>query len=173
MGRIIVGVDDSPAAGRALRWALCEAALRRTPVTVVATWDIPAPRFNVFRPPAYDQLSDEVRTEREAVTARLVAAARSLEPTTADVVVDVLVTEGFPAEVLIQESHDADLLVVGARGVQGLRRAVLGSTSGAVLAATTCPVVVLHAGPTERGLLEEATLAHDISLLEKAPATAR
>jgi hypothetical protein len=34
-------------------------------------------------------------------------------------------------------------------------------------------VVVLHAGPTERGLLEEATLAQDISLLEKAPATAR
>jgi nucleotide-binding universal stress UspA family protein len=42
MARIVVGIDDSPAATAALRWALEEARLRRATLEIVHTWVFPA-----------------------------------------------------------------------------------------------------------------------------------
>jgi nucleotide-binding universal stress UspA family protein len=171
MKRIIVGLDEGPASGLALRWALREAALRHAPLCVIATWAIPTPHFNLYRPPSYDDLADDVRSEREALATNLIAAARRLEPECADVDVDLLVLHGSPEEVLIREAGGADLVVLGARGLHGLQRAALGSTSAAVLAAAPCPVVILHAGPHDHDLFEEVQLAEEIAMLSSTPAT--
>jgi nucleotide-binding universal stress UspA family protein len=38
VGAVVVGVDGSPGAGEALRWALAEARLRKVPLRVVHAW---------------------------------------------------------------------------------------------------------------------------------------
>ena len=52
--------------------------------------------------------------------------------------------EGNAAKVLIEESADADLLVVGPRGHGGFRGLVLGSVSQHVAAYAKCPVAVIR-----------------------------
>ena len=52
--------------------------------------------------------------------------------------------EGHPAEVLVEASKDADLLVVGSRGHGGFIGMLLGSVSQHVLAHARCPVVVVR-----------------------------
>jgi len=63
-----------------------------------------------------------------------------------DVDVETRLSEGAPAEQLIAESHDLDLLVVGSRGFGPLRRVLLGSVSAGLLHRASCPVFVLPRG---------------------------
>jgi nucleotide-binding universal stress UspA family protein len=60
------------------------------------------------------------------------------------VVVQPRVKEGNPAKVLIEQSEDADLLVVGTRGNGGFRGLVLGSVSQHVAGYAKCPVAVVR-----------------------------
>lgn len=55
-----------------------------------------------------------------------------------------LVLEGLPAHVLLQESRDADFLVVGSRGHGGFAGLLLGSVSQACAEYAKCPVLIIH-----------------------------
>ena len=52
-------------------------------------------------------------------------------------------TEGQAADVLVTEAKDADLLVVGSRGLGGFRGLLLGSTSQQCAHHAPCPLVVV------------------------------
>ncbi len=52
-----------------------------------------------------------------------------------------------PAMALLDEAEHADLVVVGSTGAGVFTRFLLGSTTGALLASSPCPVVVVPAGP--------------------------
>ena len=54
------------------------------------------------------------------------------------------VKQGRPAKVLIDESENADLLVVGSRGHGGFKGLVLGSVSQHAAAYAKCPVTVVR-----------------------------
>ena len=52
-----------------------------------------------------------------------------------------------PADVLIERSHELDLLVIGSRGYGPLRAVLLGGVSGRVIRDAACPVIVVPAAP--------------------------
>jgi nucleotide-binding universal stress UspA family protein len=56
---------------------------------------------------------------------------------------------GAPAKVLVSESSDAQLLVVGRRGRGGFLSQVMGSVSGACAAHAKCPVLIVGPGTAE------------------------
>ena len=61
---------------------------------------------------------------------------------------------GPPAKLLVEESRDAQLLVVGRRGRGGFLAQIMGSVSGACVAHAHCPVLVVgedSAQPQGRG----------------------
>jgi nucleotide-binding universal stress UspA family protein len=139
---IVVGVDGSEQSRAALQWAYDEAAHHGASLTAVMTWEPPTLPMS----PPYGALTDadyptRPRTEALAMLDQLVA---DLDGQTAEVDVRTSAEEGHPAEVLIERSKDADLLVVGSRGHGGFAGMLLGSVSHHLVAHASCPVVVLR-----------------------------
>jgi nucleotide-binding universal stress UspA family protein len=134
-GRIVVGVDGSPAAALALRWALAQAVLTGAAVEAINAWQVPqVPGGRVSMMGGdFSAISKEIlRNAVEAVGA-------SPESVTERTV------QGHPAQVLVDASDGAELLVVGNRGHGGFTGLLLGSVSGQVLAHARCPTVVVRA----------------------------
>lgn len=118
---IVVGVDGSWHADKALEFALAEARLRHTDLVVV--WG----RAHGNGTP---------RTADELMAGRTVQ-----EPA---VHVHEEWTDREPADALIDHTHRAELTVVGSRGHSGVAGVVLGSVSQAVLRHAHGPVAVVH-----------------------------
>ena len=136
MGRIVVGVDASKESVKALRWALDEARLRGCEVEVVHAYPTPelAALPAVVTLPSDDELTAAAMTVIEEVLGEVGAPD--------DVPIERTVRAGGAASVLCEAAADADLMVVGARGLGGFRGLLLGSVSHQVVAHSPCPVVI-------------------------------
>ena len=140
--RIVVGVDGSVPSKAALAWALRQARLTGAVVEAVTAWDVPAVT-------GYPMLLVDV--DWEALAAEALSGA--IDDVTAGgepVKITSKVLQGNVAEVLLQESAEADLLVVGSRGHGGFAEALLGSTGQHCVHHATCPVVVIRDSVTGR-----------------------
>lgn len=143
MDVIVVGVDQSEPAKEALRFAFEEAKLRHAKLRVVHAWQygtIGAAEGGGF----YPVVGADVREVREAARQALEQTLRKSLPDTDSVEVEQRVLEGTPAGVLVGESRDADLLVVGSRGHGGFAGLLLGSVSQQVAHHAACPVVIVR-----------------------------
>lgn len=138
--RIVVGVDTSEPSVVALRHAAQVAERTGAVLEPMFAWQIttlaPLPGSWGWAPP----INDYEHFARECLDAAITAAgvdlpAGQLRPQ---------VVHGQAAKSLIEASAGADRLVVGARGLGGFDRLVLGSTSRQVLDFAACPVTVLH-----------------------------
>jgi nucleotide-binding universal stress UspA family protein len=139
---IVVGVDGSAPSKQALAWALTEGRLRDEPVSVVYAW-MRAPGTaagrTAFGSPGTSEPSFAVG--QEDAERRL--AALIGEPGTSGVV-EQRAVHGSPLEVLVEQSRDATLLVLGSRGRGKLAGALLGSVSRGCAYHAECPVVVIR-----------------------------
>ena len=140
MKGIVVGVDGSAQSARALAWAVEEARVRGAHLTVVHAW-MPAyvagfPLAPVeVDPSVYEKAGQQLLDDAvDAVdTSGLVAPVERK-----------LVEEG-PASALLHAAEDADLVVVGTRGVGGFVGLLVGSVATQVAHHSRCPVVVVPA----------------------------
>jgi len=149
MPGIIVGVDGSEHSLSALDWALNEADLRKTPLTVVTVSPIVTGIYGPgYAPADYYPAEEESRAQAEKATQDLVNEAVERRGGAPAATVTVRALSGTAADELINASADADLLVVGARGAGGFARLVMGSVSTQVTHHALCPVVVV---PGNRG----------------------
>lgn len=140
--RIIVGVDGSESSQAALLWAYEEAAHHGASITVVSTWHPPAMPMT----PPYGNIAEQgYQTQPQAdALALLDKFVNALDARTPAVDVRTSVEEGNPAKVLIERSQEADLLVVGSRGLGGFKGMLLGSVSQHLVGHADCPVVVVR-----------------------------
>jgi nucleotide-binding universal stress UspA family protein len=136
-GRIVVGVDGSPASTAALMWACDEADDRDAELFIVHIWDYPY-ATELGSPTARD-------LTRVDAALQLEASVRLARDRCRERVEDILV-EGSATTELIASSRRADLVVLGTRGRSAVRAAVFGSVSHGVAARAACPVVVVHDG---------------------------
>lgn len=144
-GRIVVGVDGSPGARQALRWALSEASLRGASVEVVHAWSYP------------DQGPQAASSPGLAVTVETLeeGALQVVEESLAGLVVreDLQLRRHVapsPASLaLVEAAEGADVLVVGARGRGGFAGLQLGSVAQQCAQHTPCPLVIVPV-PGER-----------------------
>ena len=142
---IIVGTDGSETAERAVRQAAGLAADEGARLVVVSAYqpsgDRP-PSSEVERVPAGLRytLTDRVQTEELAERGRAIAKEGGVEK----VVVQAL--EGDPAHVLLEAASDfdADLIVVGSKGLTSHARFFLGSVASSVAHHAPCDVLVAH-----------------------------
>ncbi len=138
MARVVCGVDGSKSSVEALRQALAAARERGASLEVVTAWHFPA--IDMLPGP------EDVPTPADLE----VQAQRHLDETlaavgpeaTAGVDVTTRIAQGHPAEVLLNASEDADLLVVGSRGRGGFEGLLIGSVSHQVVHHAKVPVLV-------------------------------
>lgn len=139
MRKIVVGTDGSQAALDALKWAYDEARLAGAELVVVHSWEYPytdgAGGADDFR----KKMRHDAAAQLDADAAHLAARAA-----VDGVVVVTRLLEKLPAQALIDEAADADLVVVGSRGRGGLSSLLLGSVSRAVVQHAPCPVAVIR-----------------------------
>jgi nucleotide-binding universal stress UspA family protein len=142
MQHIIVGVDGSKASHRALAWALDQARATRAAVQVVHAWMVPALGADPLAQALGDARTLEAQARRELQLVVDVADQRGLVSP-----IECAVVRGQPVRALLDAAKEADLLVVGSRGL-GDGDAPLGSVSHGVIGGASCPVVVVP--PEER-----------------------
>ena len=142
MDGIVVGVDESPPAMHALRWALDEARLRDVPLHVVTAWEFPFDTETGLDPPAGHKVAGVGALERSALEELDKAVAGVGGPE--GVVLSTHVFRGSPVRVLLDAAEGADLLAVGSRGRGGFAGLLLGSVSRECIQHALCPVVVVR-----------------------------
>lgn len=144
---IVVGVDGSTSALDAVRWAAQECARHRVPLRLVHGYLLPTRGY-----PEIVMTGNEVRQAMENQARQWLdearEAARAVAP---DVAVDTeLVLEG-PVPLLIGQSREARLVVLGSQGLGGFTGLLVGSTAVALAAHGKCPVVVVRGTAAEGG----------------------
>ena len=137
---ILVGVDGSPGSRTALTWAAAEAADHGADLVVLTVWERP-----LLPPMGSGEVPEgPVPDAGQSATEELVKVIKEELGEDPPVLVQPRNKHGNPAKVLIEQSADADLLVVGSRGHGGFRGLVLGSVSQHVAAYAKCPVAVIR-----------------------------
>jgi nucleotide-binding universal stress UspA family protein len=145
MPGIIVGVDGSGHSQRALEWAMKEAGIRQAPLSVLTVHPAIRGYFGgVLTYPGDPEFTEQAQAAVQAETDKVLAALDGPHPES----VAVKAVHGFPVEELVNASKDADMVVLGSRGVGGFSRLMLGSTAGQVVEHAHCPVLIVP--PEER-----------------------
>ena len=146
LGSILVGMDGSEDSFQALLFLLSLPLARQTKLRLLSV--VEPIRYPTSAPGAVrahlarmlKEIENERRGELEKV---LEKATAELEGSLTRVTRST--PTGNPADVIVAAAtaHDADLVVVGARGLGGMTRLLLGSVSEKVLGYARCPVLIV------------------------------
>jgi len=144
VGSIVVGVDGSYHAEKAVTWAAEEARLQQRPLTIVHVERVIGAQERGWLAQAgipLSQITEEIRADSED----LIHAAHTLAAATAPVIeIETLLRVGDARSVLLELANRASMIVLGSRGRGTVSRLLLGSVSIAVSRRAACPVVVVR-----------------------------
>ena len=133
---IVVGIDGSASSRNALRWAKDEARMRGASLRLIHSWELPT--ISGAIEPNVPRASLTERAER------VLSEATEAVPGCAELDITSEIAASLPARALIEASNDADLVVVGSRGVGGFKGLLLGSVAQQVSHHSECPVVIVR-----------------------------
>jgi nucleotide-binding universal stress UspA family protein len=127
--RIVVGAAETDAARKAIDTAIDLARLARAEVHFVL---------------AFDPYRDKIDPETLPGSAQASAFLEKLAASTSDLTSRIHPVAGDPAEVILEVARDvdADLIVVGNKGMQGASR-VLGSVTNTISHHAPCSVLIV------------------------------
>ena len=145
--RIVVGVDGSPGAQRALEWAVAEGHARSGSVTALLAYGYYGRPLEVQSRTAGTG-PEELETAARAVLHRAVDELSSA-PVPGEIALEV--SDDEPVDALLDAVTPDDILVVGARGLGPVRRLLLGSVSLHCTRHATGPTVIVRAAEANAG----------------------
>ncbi|MBU8860984.1 MULTISPECIES: universal stress protein [unclassified Micromonospora] len=144
---VVVGVDGSEPATRAVRLAAREARRRDRPLRVVHGFIWPLLRVPVS-PPAGSPPGAGLRHQAEQLVSDAVAVAEAEVP---GLHVTGEIIDGEAAAVLLGESPTAAVIVLGDRGLGGFAALVVGSVAVQVSSHADCPVLIARGTARDDG----------------------
>ena len=137
---VVVGVDGSENASRALDWAAAEARIRGATLRIVCAFEDPVSTvglgtaFGAGAPITVDPGAMELAAQQVAEEAKARVDG---------VPVEVVARCDRPGDVLCEQSRGASMLVVGTRGHSAVGSLLLGSVSNHVVHHAACPIVIV------------------------------
>ncbi len=141
--RVVVGVDGSDQSTEATGYAFEQASQRGLGLTVLQAWDASFYTSSVALSTLAETWND-LAVEQEVITSAAIAGWTEKYP---NLDVRTHVIKGRPADILVDASQAAELVVVGSRGRGGFRGLHLGSVSRNVLHLAHCPVAIIRPFP--------------------------
>jgi nucleotide-binding universal stress UspA family protein len=138
---ILVGVDGSPPAKVAVDWAAREASMRDLPLSII--FIAPSPLVSPDTPLPAD-LDERVKEHGREVLRDARTTAEEATEGSEPIRIDTEIVEAAILPTLIDRSKDADMIVVGCRGLGAIARRLLGSVSSGLVQHAHCPVAVIH-----------------------------
>jgi nucleotide-binding universal stress UspA family protein len=141
---IVVGTDGSDTATKAVNQAVDLARAVGATLELVSAYEpVPAQRLNDERRQAPEDLQWAINP-REDVDATLETAAEVARK--AGVPVTVYARQGDPADAILDvaEEREADLVVVGNKGMTGAKRFLLGSVPNKISHHAPCSVLIIR-----------------------------
>jgi nucleotide-binding universal stress UspA family protein len=143
-GSIVVGTDGSETAGEAVRQATELAKAVGAKIALVSAFE---PVGNQRLREERQEVPEDVQwmvNEREDVEATLRDAAQQVEA--AGVEVETFSRQGDPADAILDvaEEQNADLIIVGNKGMTGAKRFLLGSVPNKVSHHAPCSVMIIR-----------------------------
>jgi nucleotide-binding universal stress UspA family protein len=139
-GTWVIGLDGSDGALNALEWAAANVDGRGADLSLVTAWQTPVVGAYPMAAPVAMSVDD---TGFHDAAAQEVAAVAGELGGRLDVPVTAAVGHGGPAQVLLEASAPAALLVIGSRGRGGFARLLLGSTSTQCATHASVPTIVV------------------------------
>lgn len=161
MDELVVGVDGSDGSRVALAWAVEEAQLRGTDLTVATVAHPPALLFSqagigdVYRAHVEENATLRANVLLEHMMAPYADSGVTMTP--------VALRDGATFQALIRLARGSGGLVVGARGLSTYRRLLLGSVSQQVAVHATTTVVVVPQSSQERERRDKVVVGIDRS----------
>jgi universal stress protein E len=145
---ILAATDFSETAGSSLDWAAELARQQGARLELIHAITIP-PSMPGYLPPSSLDFSDELRKAAETRLAETAATLATLAGK--GVEVTTFLDIGAPSQVIVlrAEALNARAIVIGTRGLTGLRHLLLGSTAQRVVHGAHCPVLTVH--PADAG----------------------
>ena len=132
--KIVVGYDGSEAAKRALERATTIAGESKRIVVVAAAESRAGAGITEG---AHLDPSEVERRRRDLEDAKAYLSGRGIEAQTIE-------AQGDPGDVVVEMAKDADLAIVGSRGLNPLQRLLVGSVSSKVVHRADCDVLVVR-----------------------------
>lgn len=144
---VLVGTDGSVIADAAVRWAASEAARRGAPLHVVHAWVWPLMKVPLGPEPGAPA-GGGLQAQADRTLSEAAATAEAAVP---GLTVETSLVVGAANARLVAASQEAQLLVVGNRGLGGFGSLLLGSVSSSVVAHAACPTVVVRGETQSHG----------------------
>jgi nucleotide-binding universal stress UspA family protein len=142
--RIVVGTDGSETATEAVRQAADLAGKVGAVLTIVSAFEpVPQSRLREERQQIPEDVAHTIGP-REDVDSTLAAAAKMVEDT--GVKAETFARQGDPADAILDvaEEQNADLIMVGNKGMTGAKRFLLGSVPNKVSHHAPCSVLIVR-----------------------------
>lgn len=159
-GSIVVGIDGSEGAARALSWAVEQARVDNRPLTLLHSGGESLLRNTLLLEAGgidHEALFERLRAAEVELMKRSAAEVTATSPRQ---VVDVMIVGTDVRTALVEASHRAHMVVLGSRGRGPVASVLLGSVSRHVVAHATCPVMVCR-GPARGGRPRRVVVGSD------------
>jgi nucleotide-binding universal stress UspA family protein len=146
--RILVALDDSAPAQRALECALDLAEPGKTSIVIAHAVDI----SRIYETAAFHDNDRGVALGREWEAGRALLAMAQTRAKDCGIAAETVVVEGGPSDTMLElaRTRHADLIALGTHGRRGLDKMLLGSVAEGVLRTAPVPVLVVR-DRAERG----------------------
>ena len=136
---VVVGFDGSATARTAVQYGAQEALRRRCGLRIVHAFGWP-----IILPPFHAPYDEHDQGPRAAMLDLLAQTAHDVQADHPQLSVTTRLIDGSPGAVLVGASSDAQLLVVGHRGLGGFAGLLVGSVAAQAAEHSRCPVVVVR-----------------------------
>jgi nucleotide-binding universal stress UspA family protein len=148
--KILVALDGSKAADKALDFALDLAEkysakivlLSVVQTVIVPMISYPASGVPSVPPTAYDPYTKGFRAGHKKVLSQALKKAKKIKP---KLKVTTKLVEGRPSDRIIEAAKEGnfDIIIIGSRGLGGIKEFFLGSVSDRVADEAACPVLIV------------------------------